>query len=102
MPLAFALNDPFSATPMNPSLQSVELVKRCLMLLFQLLMRGSRLIQYASEFSHLPLGVDNVTLTLRGLLESRQQETLALGKIAGKLMGVIHNAPCCNDSLDYE
>ena len=75
------------------------------MRLLQLLEGGRRVIEHATEFRHLSLGVDNVTLTLRGLtltlrglLESRQQELLALGKIVGKLSGIIHNASCCNES----
>ena len=82
------------------SLQSVEFVKRCLVRLPQLLIGGRRIIEHATEFCHLSLGVDNVTLTLRGLLESHHQETLALGKIVGKSSGVIHNAHCFNKSLD--
>jgi hypothetical protein len=100
MLLACSFNNPFSTAPMDPSLQSVEFVKRCLVLLFQFFMGGSGLIQYATEFRHLPLGIDNATLTLCGLLESRQQETLALGKIVGKLVGVIHNAPYFSESLN--
>ena len=55
MLLALAFDDPFSAAPIDPSLQSVEFINRSLVFLFQLLMGGSRLIQYAVELRHLPL-----------------------------------------------
>jgi hypothetical protein len=98
MLLALAFDDPFAAAPIDPSLQSVEFIDRGLMSVFQLLMRGSRLIEHAAELRHLPFGVDNSTLVSCGFLESSQQELTALGKIVGEKVGVIHNANCFNNS----
>lgn len=92
MLLPVSFNDPFSAAPIGPSLQSVEFVNGCLVFLYQLLMGGSGLIQYAAEFRHLPLGVGDSTLSLCGFLKSSQHETLAFDQIVGKKVGVIHNA----------
>ena len=85
MLLPISFNDPLSAAPIDPSLQSVEFVNGRLVFLYQLLMGGSGLIQYAVELRHLPL-------TLCGFLESSQQEVLAFAQIVGKKVGVIHNA----------
>jgi hypothetical protein len=100
MPLALAFDDPFTLPAIDPSFQTIEFFDRGLKRLLQLLVGGRRFIEDAVEFCHLPLGIGHLTLTLSGLLESGQQETLALGKIIGKLRGVVHNAPCCTNSLD--
>jgi len=98
MLLPISFNDPLSAAPIDPSLQSVEFVNGRLVFLYQLLMGGSGLIQYAVELRHVPLGVGDSTLSLCGFLESSQHETLAFAQIVGKKVGVIHNAHCFNDS----
>ena len=98
MPLAFAFHESFAPAAVDPTLQGIQFVERGLMRLLQLLVRGGRLVQHAAEFGHLLLGIDRATLKLCGLLESRQQELLALGKIVGKRVGVIHNADCFTDS----
>jgi hypothetical protein len=88
MPLALALEDPFTFPAIDPSFQTIELFNRGLMGLLQFLVRGRRLIEHSLQF--------------RGSLKSRQQEALAFVEIVGKLRGVIHNAPCCNDSHNFE
>ena len=98
MLLAFAFNNPFAPLAVDPSLQRVEFVDRSFVRFLQLLIGDSRFIEHALQFGRLLLGVDSPLLKLCGLLESGQQELLALGKIVGKSVGVIHNAHCCNDS----
>ena len=99
MSLAFAFQESFAAATVDPLLQGIEFIDRGLMRLLQLLVRGGRLVQYATEFSRLLRGIDSSPLELCGLLEGCQQELLALGKIGGKRVGVIHNAnsftDCC-------
>src|SRR5260221_11781685 len=98
MPLAFAFQQSFAAATVDPSLQGIEFVDRSLMRLLQLLVRGSRLVQHATEIGRLLLGIDSSPLKLCGVLEGRQQELVALGKVGGKRVGVIHNAICFTDS----
>ncbi len=80
LPLAF--DDPFASAAMDPALQAIEFIERGLLRLFQFLIGGGRFIQHA--------------LQLRGLLKSCQQELVAVGKIGGKLLGVIHVTSCYN------
>ena len=98
MPLAFAFQESFAAATVDPSLQDIEFIDRGLMRLLQLLVRGGRLVQHATEFGRLLLGIDSSPLKLCGVLESRQQELVAFGKVGGKRVGVIHNAHCFTDS----
>ena len=53
LPVSF--NDPFSAAPLGPSLQSVEFLNGRWVFVFQFLLGGSCRIQYAAELRHLPL-----------------------------------------------
>ena len=94
MPLAFAFQKSLAAAAIDPSLQGMEFIDRGLMRLLQLLVRGGRLVQYVTEFGRVLRGIDSSPLKLCGVLESRQQELMALGKIGGKRIGVIHNAHC--------
>ena len=98
MPLAVAFDDPFTSSTVDPPLQSVEFVDGSFVDLFQLLMRGSCLIQYAAKLRHLPLSASDATLMPRGFLKGSQQETLAFDQIMREKVGVIHNANCFSDS----
>ena len=87
VPLAPSFDGPLTPPPVDPPLQAVELVQRGLVRCFQLFIGGR-------------CGVEHM-LQLGRLLESCQQQTLALGEIVGEWKGVVHNAPCCNNSIDF-
>jgi hypothetical protein len=69
MLLAFSLNDSFASSTKNPLLQAIEFNDRGLMCRLQLFMGSSRFIEH--------------TFQLGGLLESCQQQLVALFKIIG-------------------
>ena len=81
MLLALAFDDPFTSSAVDPPLESVEFVHGSFVDLLELLMRGSRLVQYAAELRHLPFSVNHATLTLCRFLEGCQQETLAFTQV---------------------
>ena len=83
MLLAIAFDDPFAALSVDPALQGAQFLERGLVRGLQRFVRRSRLIQHA--------------LQLRSFSESRQQELVALSKIIGKCVSVIHNAHCCSN-----
>jgi len=84
MTLPLSLDDLLSSPAVDPALQGAQFLERGLVRGLQRFVRRSRLIQHA--------------LQLRRFSESRQQELVALDKIIGKCMSVIHNAHCFSDS----
>ena len=81
LPLAF--DDPFTPPAVDPALQAIEFIDCGLVRLLQLRIRSGCFIEHAFQ--------------LRRFSESCQQKLVALGKIVGKSVGVIHHAHCFND-----
>jgi hypothetical protein len=88
MLLTFSLNDLLRAPAVDPPLEGAQFLERGLMCRLQLAVRGGCLIQHTAQFGR--------------LLECRQQELVALGKISGKSVVVIHNDNCSSDSFRLE
>ena len=85
MLLTFSLNNLLRAPAVDPPLQGAQFLERGLMCRLQLAVRGGCLIQHTAQFGR--------------LLECRQQELVALGKISGKRVVVIHNDHRSSDSF---
>ena len=84
MLLAVTVVQPLPPVAVDPAFQTLEFLDGCLVRFLQLAIGSRRGIQHTFEF--------------RSLLESGQQESLALGQIIGKWKGVIHNALGCSES----
>jgi hypothetical protein len=85
MLLAFSFEEPLATLAVDPPFQAIQLRHGRFVDLFELVMRGGRLVQDAAELRH-------TTLTLSGFVKSSQQEPLALGEIIRKSASVVHNA----------
>ena len=84
MLLAFPFEEPLATLAVGPPLQPIELLHGRFVDLLELVMRGGRLVQHAAQFG--------------SPLECRQQESLALGEIVRKRVGVVHNDNRSNGS----
>src|SRR5277367_5703421 len=78
MTLAFSLDKLLGPPAVDPPLQGAQFFQCGLMRRLQLFVGGGRLVQHTAQFGR--------------PLECSQQELLALGKIGGKSVSVVHNA----------